>query len=1112
MNSRRLTPLCSVAFIVILLAAPAWAQEAVTLYPRMYSVNYDPYDEASAKRIHEYGGWNDPSWLNNEYMADFDECTHNLVKFKQTVELSLDEYPLFYDGFRYDDDTFTTCIDNWSGWHTSAGVDYQMLSRSFDFARRVDFGEIDEVNNNCAPYFQYWETNMSGFGGYWCNSGPQSRVPCSKIYVITGFNYERGVAEMIHSQGHRTESVMSETYGGWDVNRNLHLWDRFAWNIGQTTISTIYGVGSCHLPANGDDHYDYANPQTVWSYANLWETMDPNDPDDFPDISGSPVEVSRATWGGPDYQRTYLKWWYAHMPHFAGRNNQDGYDRLNNWWEYIFNFNEHAESGGDHEPGGSAPPATPYGVQVISVTSDDIDDWRPQMNSSGRIVWAQNYDAIRGYIYSANSDGTGLVRVGGQRTSEFPRINDSGRVVWQQFDGYHFNVWAADSDGTDRIILRNAAYHAWHPDISNTGKVVWEEWDGEDYEIFSSDSDGSNVVQITNNTNGGVGKPRDDMWPRINSSNRVVWMGYDGSNWEIFSANADGTGLINVSNNIYENEFPEISDAGKVVWHAWHTSTNAEVYSGDATSGNAQRLSNNSVMDWWPQVNGSGDVVWMQRSGSDWEIILNGVPVTANATHDQYPVIDANGRIVWQGFDGNDWEIYAYENGTIFQVTDNTYDDRAPQAIAAGEIVWHGESSIGDPNDPFYRGPTTEILVASGDDTLPPTIVAASSVGNPNRVYVIFSEALDPTTAESIGNYAIDNGVSVTDATLETDERTVVLTTSTLGLGTLYTLTVNNVADVSLNPIAPNSTVQFQYQTAQRVSDGLVVLYDFLEGDGTTVYDVSGVGTAMDLTIADPNLVTWTDLGLRLDSATKVGSASYGTKVINACMATSEVTIEAWIIPTTAAQSGPGRIISLAPHANSRNFSLDHGLDAGGVGDCYGVRLRTTATNDNGQPAVETATGIATASLQHVLYTRANDGTAILYVDGAPVESDVIGGDFSTWSTSYRFVLGNEYNLTAPWLGEYRLVAIYDRALTGPEALQNYEAGDGSYVPYDLGDMNCDGSADVFDIDAFVLAITNPTAYAAAYPDCDINLADCNQDSSVDVFDIDAFVNVLTGG
>lgn len=64
---------------------------------------------------------------------------------------------------------------------------------------------------------------------------------------------------------------------------------------------------------------------------------------------------------------------------------------------------------------------------------------------------------------------------------------------------------------------------------------------------------------------------------------------------------------------------------------------------------------------------------------------------------------------------------------------------------------------------------------------------------------------------------------------------------------------------------------------------------------------------------------------------------------------------------------------------------------------------------------------------------------------------------------------------------------------------------------FELGDMDCDGSADIFDIDAFVQAITNAAEYEATHPDCHIDNADCNSDRMVDIFDIDAFVAVLVG-
>jgi hypothetical protein len=64
----------------------------------------------------------------------------------------------------------------------------------------------------------------------------------------------------------------------------------------------------------------------------------------------------------------------------------------------------------------------------------------------------------------------------------------------------------------------------------------------------------------------------------------------------------------------------------------------------------------------------------------------------------------------------------------------------------------------------------------------------------------------------------------------------------------------------------------------------------------------------------------------------------------------------------------------------------------------------------------------------------------------------------------------------------------------------------------ELGDLNCDGLINVFDIDPFVLALTNPEAYAAEHPYCNYLLGDINGDGLVNAFDIDPFVQLLTGG
>jgi hypothetical protein len=66
--------------------------------------------------------------------------------------------------------------------------------------------------------------------------------------------------------------------------------------------------------------------------------------------------------------------------------------------------------------------------------------------------------------------------------------------------------------------------------------------------------------------------------------------------------------------------------------------------------------------------------------------------------------------------------------------------------------------------------------------------------------------------------------------------------------------------------------------------------------------------------------------------------------------------------------------------------------------------------------------------------------------------------------------------------------------------------------PPAAGDMNCDGLINAFDIDPFVLALTDAAAYAVQYTDCDVLLADINGDGLVNAFDIDPFVILLTGG
>lgn len=97
-------------------------------------------------------------------------------------------------------------------------------------------------------------------------------------------------------------------------------------------------------------------------------------------------------------------------------------------------------------------------------------------------------------------------------------------------------------------------------------------------------------------------------------------------------------------------------------------------------------------------------------------------------------------------------------------------------------------------------------------DITPPQLVAATLL-DATTLEVQFSEPVDSRVAENIANYAINNGIRISAATLSASGETVTLHTSSHSAGVVYVLTVNNIIDRAPTPnfIAPNSTVFYTY-------------------------------------------------------------------------------------------------------------------------------------------------------------------------------------------------------------------------------------------------------------------------------------------------------------
>jgi hypothetical protein len=221
-----------------------------------------------------------------------------------------------------------------------------------------------------------------------------------------------------------------------------------------------------------------------------------------------------------------------------------------------------------------------------------------------------------------------------------------------------------------------------------------------------------------------------------------------------------------------------------------------------------------------------------------------------------------------------------------------------------------------------------------------------------------------------------------------------------------------------------------------RVDAGLILLYAFDEGSGSTVVDQSGVAPPLDLTIADPGNVTWAADHLTINSGTTLSTAGAATKVFSAVEPKNEMTVEAWVKPASLVPVGtpPDRIISMSTSSSTRNFLL--GQDAA----TYAVRFRTAGQN-NGDPTVSTTPASATTLLTHVVYTHESDGKEIIYIDGVANTTFTRSGDAHTWDSSLPIVVANEVGGGREWLGELHLIAVYDRALRADQVQQNFTAG-----------------------------------------------------------------------
>jgi hypothetical protein len=301
-------------------------------------ITYNPtMDPATGKKLTDLEDWTSPDVLLNGYISSLLQTSNGLARHQVVQNIVLDEFPVLTDGFRYTPQTFLSVLSGSTPMHNPSGIDYIALFTRFNILQRVSNHEFDEVWIMAFPYAGLYESIMAGTGAFWCNAPALANTAsCNRRFVIMGFNYQRGVGEMLHSYAHRAESIMAQVFNCQDFlawaykpNRSpatvspgqtLNLFQKFI--LYDQIAPGQAGVGLVHFAPNSAKDYDWGNQEKVNSTCYDWLA--------YPNLTGSSRYVNCSEWGNGD-DGAYQTWWLNHLPKAVGINN----GMYNNWWYYV---------------------------------------------------------------------------------------------------------------------------------------------------------------------------------------------------------------------------------------------------------------------------------------------------------------------------------------------------------------------------------------------------------------------------------------------------------------------------------------------------------------------------------------------------------------------------------------------------------------------------------------------------------------------------------------------------------------------------------------------------------------------------------------------------------
>lgn len=219
---------------------------------------------------------------------------------------------------------------------------------------------------------------------------------------------------------------------------------------------------------------------------------------------------------------------------------------------------------------------------------------------------------------------------------------------------------------------------------------------------------------------------------------------------------------------------------------------------------------------------------------------------------------------------------------------------------------------------------------------------------------------------------------------------------------------------------------------------GVVSSYRFDEGQGAAIHDSdSTTGGPLNLTF-DPVAARWVPQGLEVHTPTIISSSVPARKLIDASGWTDEISIELWVDPAGLASALPTPIIGIADNARAQHIELAAQAESGGKERVI-ARLHSYSGSGIARPTVfKSRPSLIGDGPVHLVFTRDALGLTRWYINGQPQGQRSVMGSLANWDDWYRLYLANEPDGSRPWLGIYRSVVIYNRALSPAEVQAHF--------------------------------------------------------------------------